>query len=69
MDIAGYVAIAGVLVSAVALVALHIVPSGKSPVGDALSAYGATRYRPLSRSSASTTRMPPAPVRACSTSC
>ncbi|WP_460775725.1 DUF998 domain-containing protein [Microbacterium sp. GXF7504] len=47
MDIAAYIAIAGVLVCAVALVALHVVPSGKSPVGDALSAYGATRYRPL----------------------
>jgi hypothetical protein len=47
MNVAAIIALIGVIVTAVSLLILHIVPSGRSPVGDAISAYGSTRYRGL----------------------
>ncbi len=43
------VVLAGVLVAAGSLVALHILPTGLSPIADAVSAYGISRYRGLYR--------------------
>lgn len=42
-------ALLGVAVAVVALVALHVVPSGLSPLRDPVSAYGISRWRALYR--------------------
>jgi len=42
---AGATALAGVTVSIVSLAALHVLPTGLSPLSNAVSQYGTTRYR------------------------